>query len=87
MILPAVKYGLVLWGSCGNSDFFKSIARLHCRAARIIYNLPKDTVALACSIELCTTTRTFMCATSYTRNSAFFLKRRFFGPIILILSQ
>ena len=42
VILPAVKYGLVLWGSCGNSDLFKSIERLHCRAARIIYNLPKD---------------------------------------------
>ena len=42
VILSAVKYGLVLWGSCGNSDLFKSIERLHCRAARIIYNLPKD---------------------------------------------
>lgn len=41
-ILPAVKYGLILWSSCGNSDLFKSIERLHCRAARIIYNLPKD---------------------------------------------
>ena len=41
MIFPAVKYGLVLWGSCCNSDLFKSIERLHCRAARIIYNLPK----------------------------------------------
>ena len=40
MILPAVKYGLVLWGSCCNSDLFNSIERLHCRAARIIYNLP-----------------------------------------------
>ena len=27
MILPAVNYGLVLWGSCGNSDLFKSIER------------------------------------------------------------
>ena len=42
VILPAVKYGLVLWGSCGNSDLFKAIERLQCRAARIIYNLPKD---------------------------------------------
>lgn len=42
MILPAVKYGLVLGGSCSNSDLFKSIERLHCRAARIIYNLPKN---------------------------------------------
>ena len=41
-ILPAVKYGLVLWGSCCNSDLFTSIERLHCRAACIIYNLPKD---------------------------------------------
>ena len=42
MILLAVKYGLLLWGSCSNSDLFKSIERLHCRAARIIYNLPED---------------------------------------------
>ena len=41
MIFPAVKYGLALWGSCCNSDLFKSIETLHCRAARIIYNLPK----------------------------------------------
>ena len=45
VILPAVKYGLVLCGSCCNSDLFKSIERLHCRAARIIYNLPKDTAS------------------------------------------
>ena len=42
MIVPGVKYGLVLWGLCGNLDLFKSIERLHCRAAHIIYNLPKD---------------------------------------------
>ena len=42
MILPAVKYGLVLWGSCCNSNTFKSTERLYCRAAPIIYNLPKD---------------------------------------------
>ena len=42
VILRAVKYGLVLWGSCCNSDLLKSIERLHCGAACIIYNLPKD---------------------------------------------
>ena len=42
VILPSVKYGLVLWGSCCNSDLFKPIEKLHCRAARMIYNLPKD---------------------------------------------
>ena len=34
-ILPAVKYGLVLWGSCGNS--FSVNEKLHSRAASIIY--------------------------------------------------
>ena len=29
-------------GSCCNSDILDSIERLHCRAARIIFNLPKD---------------------------------------------
>ena len=39
VILPHVKYGLVLWGSCCNSDIFMSIElRLYCRAARAIYN-------------------------------------------------
>ena len=41
-ILPAVTYGLVLWGSCFNADHFYSLERLHCRAARIIFNLSKD---------------------------------------------
>ena len=42
VILPSVKYGLVLWGSCRNSEILDSIERLHCRAARIIFNLPTD---------------------------------------------
>ena len=42
IILPSVTYGLVLWGSCCNSDLFQSLERLHCRAARLIFNLPKD---------------------------------------------
>ena len=36
VILPAVLYGLVVWGSCVNLEV------LHCRAARVIYNLPRD---------------------------------------------
>ena len=40
--LTAVKYGLVLWGSYSNSDTFGSIERLHCKATRIIFDLPKD---------------------------------------------
>ena len=39
VILPSVKYGIVLWGSSTNSDLVNS---LHCRAARIIFNLPRD---------------------------------------------
>ena len=42
VIWPSVKYGLILWGSCCNSDLFQSLERLHCRAARLIFNLPKD---------------------------------------------
>ena len=37
-----MTYGLVLWGSCCNSDLFQSLERFHCRAARLIFNLPKD---------------------------------------------
>ena len=42
VILPSINYGLVLWGSCCNSELLNSIDRLHCRAARIIFNLSKD---------------------------------------------
>ena len=42
VILPLVTYSLVLWGSCFNADLFDSLERLHCRAARIIFNLPKN---------------------------------------------
>ena len=43
VILPSVTYGLILWGSCCSSDvLFQSLERLHCRAARLIFNLPKD---------------------------------------------
>ena len=42
VILPSVKYGLILWGACCNSKIHDSIERLHCRASRIIFNLPKD---------------------------------------------
>ena len=38
IILPSVTYGLILWGS----DLFQSLERLHCRAARLIFHLPKD---------------------------------------------
>ena len=37
-----MTYGLILWGSYCNSDLFQSLERLHCRAARLIFNLPKD---------------------------------------------
>ena len=42
VILPSVKYGLVLWAACCNSNLRDSIERLHCRASRIIFNLPRD---------------------------------------------
>ena len=42
VILPSINYGLVLWGSCCNSELLNSIDRLHCRAARIIFNFSKD---------------------------------------------
>ena len=40
--MPSVNYGIILWGSCSNSDLFQSLERLHCRAARLIFHLPKD---------------------------------------------
>ena len=52
VILPSVKYGIVLWGSCTNSDLVNSVNSLHCRTARIIFNLPSDmpsTEVLTCA--------------------------------------
>ena len=42
IILSSITYGLILWGSCLNADLVDYLERLHCRAARIIFNLPKD---------------------------------------------
>ena len=42
VILPAVLYGLVVWGGCVNAEQLNSLEVLHCRAARVIYNLPRD---------------------------------------------
>ena len=42
VILPSVTYGIVLWGACCKSNLRDSIERLHCRASRIIFNLPRD---------------------------------------------
>ena len=42
-ILPSVTYGITLWGNCNNCDHIKSLQALHCRAGRIIFNLPWDT--------------------------------------------
>ena len=42
VILSSLKYKTGLWGARCNSNLFHSIERLHCRASRIIFNLPKD---------------------------------------------
>ena len=42
IILPSVIYGLVVWGGCPNAELLHSLEVLHRRAARIIYNLPRD---------------------------------------------
>ena len=42
VIFPSLNYGLIIWGACCNSDNLDFLERLHCRAARIIFNLLKD---------------------------------------------
>ena len=42
IILPSVLYGLVVWGGCPNAELLHSLEVLHRRAARIIYNSPRD---------------------------------------------
>jgi len=41
--LPSVTYGLVTWANCSNSELFRSIDKLHGRAAKLIHNLGNDT--------------------------------------------
>ena len=35
----------LFWGGCPNADLVHSLEVLDCRAARIIYNLPRDVPA------------------------------------------
>ena len=42
VIIPSVTYGITVWGGMSRQDDFDALERLHCRAARIIFNLPKD---------------------------------------------
>ena len=42
IILSSVQYGLVVWGGCPNVDLLNSLEIPHRRAARVIYNLPRD---------------------------------------------
>ena len=45
VIIPSLTYGIAVWGGGGGmsrEDDFDALERLHCRAARIIYNVPED---------------------------------------------
>jgi len=42
VIIPAGTYGISVWGGTNRSDDFDSLERLHSRAARLIFNFPKD---------------------------------------------
>ena len=42
VILPSATYALPIWGCWTNKNEFNSLESIHCRAARVIYNLPRD---------------------------------------------
>jgi len=42
VILPAVTYAMPVWGSFTNKNGFDALESMHCRAARVIFNLPWD---------------------------------------------
>ena len=42
VILSSVTYALPIWGCCTNKNEFNSLEPIHCRAARVIYNLLRD---------------------------------------------
>jgi len=43
VILLSVTYGIAIWGNCNSLDNIKSLQAPHCRAGRLIFNLPRDT--------------------------------------------
>ena len=40
VIMPSIVYGKSVWGGLTNKEGFKALEALHCRAARIIFELP-----------------------------------------------
>ena len=42
VIIPAVTYGISVWGGANRQDDLDSLERLYCRAARVIFNFSKD---------------------------------------------
>ena len=42
VILPSITYALPIWGCTTNKNEFNSLESIHCRDARVIYNLPRD---------------------------------------------
>jgi hypothetical protein len=42
VILPSITYSLPIWGSASGSEQFECLEKIHTRAARIIYNFPRD---------------------------------------------
>ena len=76
VIQPSVTYGLTVWGSC-NKTHINNPEKLHARAGRIIYGLPRNTSAedvlirtrwdsLETMYELRLTEFVFKCLKGYT---------------------
>ena len=40
VIMPSIVYGISVWGGLSNKEGFKALEALHCRAARVIFELP-----------------------------------------------
>ena len=40
VIMPSIVYGISVWGGLTNKEGFKALEALHCRAARMILELP-----------------------------------------------
>ena len=42
VIFPSITYGIPVWGGLTNREGLNALESLHCRAARLIFNLPWD---------------------------------------------
>ena len=55
----------LFWGGCPNADLLHSLEVLHCRVARIIYNLPRPSRAIQRQVDPLTDKSSSQCIADF----------------------